>query len=277
MKDSVYFRHDYDAQTDPKIIKLRVKFWWEGYGLFWATLEAMRGETDVELKDADADSYAYRFNYDTVKYKSFLNYCIHIELLQYNKVDKVIFSKRLQEDVEHMRNKSKKAKQSADTRWKAREDANAVRPKSKGNAIYKGKDIKDKKIKKRKVKLREEMGLIYINHPHLKIQNVKITQDEYNDLVKDYGELSIKQVVRNLSLWIMQEWDKYKNHYATLLKWIAKDNLHKIPEKKAAETPVDGKVELTEEEKEIIKANYEIIRNNVLSKKQIPNGNDTTN
>ena len=26
MKDTIYFRHDYDAQSDPKIIKLRIKF-----------------------------------------------------------------------------------------------------------------------------------------------------------------------------------------------------------------------------------------------------------
>lgn len=166
MKDTIYFPHDFDAHTDPKIIKLRMKFWWEWYGLYRATLESMRWDADIQLKQSDIDAFAFRLQYDNKKYEDILNYCVEIELFIFDTKDCVYFSKRLQEDAEFMRNKSKKARVSANARWKARSNANALQTQSEGNAIKEIKDIKDIKEKDisstKKSKLQVEDVVDYI-------------------------------------------------------------------------------------------------------------------
>lgn len=145
MKDTVYFRHDYDAHADPKMIKLRVAHGREWYWLFRGVLEAMRAESDIMLKECDIDAFAYRLQYDCQQFKLFLKDCVSIWLLIYDTKDKGYYSQRLQEDSEYMRAKSKKASESANKRWKAKK--RVMRSHSESNAIKerKGKDIKESK------------------------------------------------------------------------------------------------------------------------------------
>lgn len=53
-----YFPHDSNARSDNKIIALRMKYGWEGYGLFWALVEKLRDSTQYRLA-ADYDALAY--------------------------------------------------------------------------------------------------------------------------------------------------------------------------------------------------------------------------
>lgn len=146
MKDTIYFRHDFDSYNDPKLVKVRMKYKWEWYGLFWALLEIMRADADVVLKLSELDAYAYHLQYDIAKLKVFLEYLCDVWLLVFDKKDDVFYSVRLQEDVEFMREKSAKASKAARTRRQGRgkKDANALQTQSDGNAI---KDIKEKKRK----------------------------------------------------------------------------------------------------------------------------------
>ena len=48
-KDAYYFPHDSNARQDVKILKLRIKHGWAGYGLYWGIIEALR----------DQDNYAF--------------------------------------------------------------------------------------------------------------------------------------------------------------------------------------------------------------------------
>lgn len=153
MKDTVYFRHDYDSQTDPKMIKLISKHWWEWYWLFWAILECMRWEWEVVIYEKDLDAFAYRLHYERNAYVEFMHFCSDIWLLMYDADEKLYYSKRLQEDVEHMRSKSKKAKHSANARWKARSNANAMPTQSERNAI------KERKVKESKVNNSKEKNI----------------------------------------------------------------------------------------------------------------------
>ena len=45
-----YFPHDSDARSDDKIIALRIKHKWEGYGLYWALIEKLRESKNYTLK-----------------------------------------------------------------------------------------------------------------------------------------------------------------------------------------------------------------------------------
>ena len=52
MKD-LYFMHDYNALNDNKIFELRAIYGMEGYGVYWAILEAMSRSGDLALKRSE--------------------------------------------------------------------------------------------------------------------------------------------------------------------------------------------------------------------------------
>ncbi len=41
MADKYWFKHDYNARNDEKILELRAEFGAEGYGIFWMLMEKM--------------------------------------------------------------------------------------------------------------------------------------------------------------------------------------------------------------------------------------------
>lgn len=53
-----YFPHDSNARSDNRIIALRMRHGWAGYGLFWALVEKLRDSSDYRLA-ADFDALAY--------------------------------------------------------------------------------------------------------------------------------------------------------------------------------------------------------------------------
>ena len=71
-------------------------------------------------------------------------------------------------------------------------------------------------IKKSNIK-RVYMDLSFLD---MDIENVKITQEEYNKLVKKYGADYIANQILNLENYIVNgKGDKYKSHYKVLLTW----------------------------------------------------------
>lgn len=67
-----YFPHDSDARSDDKIIALRIKHKWEGYGLYWALIEKLRESKDYTLK-ADYNVLAFDLRSDAALIKSVIN------------------------------------------------------------------------------------------------------------------------------------------------------------------------------------------------------------
>lgn len=67
-----YFPHDSDARSDDKIIALRIKHRWEGYGLYWALIEKLRDSKDYTLK-ADYNVLAFDLRADASVLKSVIN------------------------------------------------------------------------------------------------------------------------------------------------------------------------------------------------------------
>lgn len=60
-KESFYFSHDCGASRDLKMIKLRRKHGWEGAGIFWAVIEALRETSNYEISLEDADDLLFEF------------------------------------------------------------------------------------------------------------------------------------------------------------------------------------------------------------------------
>ena len=61
-----------------------------------------------------------------------------------------------------------------------------------------------------------------------KFENVKLTDIEYQELVKEFTEPGAKSRIENLSSGIASKGYKYKSHYATILSWERKNNKEQI-------------------------------------------------
>lgn len=67
-----YFSHDSAARDDEKILALRMKHGWEGYGLYWALVEKLREATDYKLT-TDYNVIAYDLRVSSAIIKSIIN------------------------------------------------------------------------------------------------------------------------------------------------------------------------------------------------------------
>lgn len=97
MKNSFYFDHDYNARGDQKILCLRAKFDWKGYGLFFATLECLC-ESNGFIKREALSGVSLGFNLPESEYNSFIDFCIQISLLKEN--EDGVFSERILEHLQ---------------------------------------------------------------------------------------------------------------------------------------------------------------------------------
>ena len=58
--------------------------------------------------------------------------------------------------------------------------------------------------------------------------NVRLLQEQYDALVKDYGSNVVNDYIQRVDDYIHNSGKKpYDNHYSTLLKWLDKDNINK--------------------------------------------------
>ena len=95
MKDTFYFRHDCNARQDEKIIDLRMKLGWEGYGIYWALIERLRECAGYEcVKDYNLIAFDLRVGANIVK-----NVVENFGLFTFTDDGKRFYSKRLSTDM----------------------------------------------------------------------------------------------------------------------------------------------------------------------------------
>lgn len=58
-------------------------------------------------------------------------------------------------------------------------------------------------------------------------QKVKLTEDEYQSLIKDYGEVITKEYIQRLDEYMASTGKKYSSHKATMLSWMRKSDVKK--------------------------------------------------
>ena len=137
-----YFNHDSVARLDIRVIKLRSKLGYEGYGIFWAVLELLFTEEN-KLCIEDYDSLAFGLQCDPKVLKQVIE-DFDLFVLE----DGCFYSRRLNNHIEEINNKSNKAKENASKRWN---NATAMQPHSDRNASKVNKSIvnKSKSIEER--------------------------------------------------------------------------------------------------------------------------------
>ena len=134
-----YFNHDSSARLAIRVIKLRSSLSYEGYGVFWAILELLFTEEN-KLSVDDYSTIAFGLQCDPAILKQVIE---DFDLFVIE--DGYFYSKRLNEHIETINNKSAKAKESASKRWN---NANAKQTQSDSNASK----VKYSKVVKSKVK-----------------------------------------------------------------------------------------------------------------------------
>ena len=100
-----YFNHDSVARLDIRVIKLRSKLSYEGYGIFWAVLELLFTEEN-KLCVEDYDSLAFGLQCDPKILKQVIE---DFDLFVVE--DGCFYSRRLNNHIEYINNKSTQAKQ----------------------------------------------------------------------------------------------------------------------------------------------------------------------
>ncbi len=113
-KDRYYFSHDSNARHDEKILALRLKHGWAGYGIFWAVIEKMRENADY-MCIKDYNLIAFDLRTDASQIKSIIE---DFGLFVFTDDGKYFYSERLMDSMQLVEEKSSKARDSALERWK---------------------------------------------------------------------------------------------------------------------------------------------------------------
>lgn len=120
---TVYFSHDRDARSDPKVIKLRMQYGMEGYGCYFALLEMMFSESDHSLpydqEQFDAIAYELRASFDI---RAFIDRCIEIGLFASDGTSfwSEAFRRRTAEQRKKSQSRSEQASKAASAMWNRR-------------------------------------------------------------------------------------------------------------------------------------------------------------
>ena len=134
-----YFNHDSTARNDYRIIKMRAKLGMEAYGIFWSVLEMLFTEEN-KLCIEDYETLAFGLQCDAKVLKQVIE-DFDLFVVEEN----CFYSKRLNNQIEEINNKSNIAKENAKKRWN---NAKAMQPHSNGNASK----VEYSKAEKSKVK-----------------------------------------------------------------------------------------------------------------------------
>lgn len=149
-KEAYYFSHDSNARNDQKLIQVRIKLKWEGYGLYWALIEMLRDAPDYKLP-ANYNVIAYDLRTDNAIVKSLINdYGLFVIS------DDYFYSESL---CDRMKMRSEKGRTAATKRW---DDARALQTHSERNTDAMHSDAnkgKESKVKEKKVKERKEIEI----------------------------------------------------------------------------------------------------------------------
>ena len=111
-KDAYYFPHDSNARQDVKILKLRIKHGWAGYGLYWGIIEALRDQDDYAFEADQIELISLAVGCSIDEIMPVLETCIEVGLLV--EENGYIFSpslKKRMERVDDIREKRRSAGQ----------------------------------------------------------------------------------------------------------------------------------------------------------------------
>ena len=145
-KDAYYFPHDSNARNDQRIMKVRMKYGMEGYGVYFGLIEILREQENYILHHSDIESIAFDLRVDVEKLKDIIhNHYLFEARFDKNAEEGYFYSKSLKRRMEKL-----------DLIKQKRADAGRKGGKSKPNAnqvINKESKVKKSKVKKTKLNI----------------------------------------------------------------------------------------------------------------------------
>ena len=102
-----YFSHDSNARNDIKLIRLRSKYGYEGYGIYFAIIELLFSE-DNKLCIDDFETLAFGLQCDSKKLEDII---LNFDLFRIN--ENCFYSERLDNVINEIQSKSLKASENA--------------------------------------------------------------------------------------------------------------------------------------------------------------------
>ena len=133
-----YFPHDSNARNDIKLIKVRAKYGYEGFGIYFALVELLFTENNKLCVD-DFETLAFGLNCNAEILKDII---LNFDLFIVD--DNCFYSKRLDNTLDEINKRSLKASENAKKRWS---NAVAMPSHSNGNASK----VKESKVNKSKL------------------------------------------------------------------------------------------------------------------------------
>lgn len=109
--ENLYFRHDFNARNNPKLIKLKMKLGMEGIGIYWCLLECLY-ELNGYLKEDDLETFCFNEHIDVEKVKNVLK----IANFKFDK-EKGYYSNGILERINKREEYCLKQKEKANKRW----------------------------------------------------------------------------------------------------------------------------------------------------------------
>tara|TARA_R100001443_G_scaffold1056_1_gene4139 strand:+ start:16155 stop:16907 length:753 start_codon:yes stop_codon:yes gene_type:complete len=202
-----YFNHDSTAKNDFRIIKLRSKLGYEGYGIFWALLELLFTEEN-KLCIEDYNTLAFGLQCDSNILKQVIE---DFDLFVIE--DNCFYSRRLNNQIEEINLKSKKAKENASKRWVGNAKAKPEQSDSNASIVDKSKSI-SKSIENKIVDFKKS------------IQSIKgISEDDKNAFIDYWTEPNKSQtklrfelektwdLSRRIKRWASNNFNKQKSRF----------------------------------------------------------------
>lgn len=215
-----WFKHMSDMRHDPRIRRVIRKYGIEGYGLYCLVIESivqqMSSSSPIPDMQEDCEDLAGEYYGDTAKINEMVSFMINQGLFKPDEMTGLIVCHKIYKYLDtSMTNSPELRKMIKGYRQKISNEVSECH-----DMVSECQDRTEENRTEQKEKRKYA-------------DTVLLTEEEYEKLCKRYEKVDVDKKI--LSLDAYQENKKhYKNHYKTLLNWLAKD----CDEKKEAYCPV---------------------------------------
>lgn len=245
-----YFPFDVDFFSDKKIKRLRASYGVDGVAVYLYLLcEIYRNGYYVEYDDDLILDISDELNISTNALKQILNYLFSRSLLVMKESKladpvKVITASSVQRRYQAAKKGAKRDIDVAAEFWvlKNEETESFIKVRleknfSENNDSFsennscKSQNNHTKESKGKESKVNESKGeensSAHLLRTYGEFGHVKLTDDQYQKLVQQYGESNIKNYIRKMDDWLESNHKTYNNCYIKLRQWLDKDGIKK--------------------------------------------------
>lgn len=142
--NTFYFRHDYNAMNDEKILMLRAELGAEAYGVYWMILESMAMASDSQIHRVAIGGLSLGYGVAKERLEKIVDFCVSVGLLK--EENGCIFSARMQQHKAIRESLQDAGRRGAAKRWSVSQQNRVANGKGKGEGKEKEKEKEKKNV-----------------------------------------------------------------------------------------------------------------------------------